>query len=989
MDILRIVQPKVGEVDDPGVIMTLEDLRRKEMAESFKLSQFVDANECLKTEPFSEKMSILSSFSEPYFVTSVPDLNDTRKRLKIGELDKFLISGGGKGKTLAKISSLPVIDNFYKAPRYRKKAGIEQYHSFQGKKTVIPVTEWHLEDCLTEDKRRCLPSSGRKTPEKTYGTFLDAHNAYTNAMKYWELDELSPSPLFQETFELIGYDLWKLHCRALVEGILAGPQIRKFILKNTQMSDIGAGLLFQQLLKHPVEVFSVDDLSLSRHSMTAFELNKTPMLQELCITNCGLGDKCEVFHGEEESHECIAQPVFYAIESSPILRVLDLSDNIFSDFTWEWLCISLEEAQELKTLRLNQCNLRPSSVSFFVTALLKIPLLQDLSLRNQMVKDEDSMRRLLNGISEHTTLAHLDIGGNLVVPGNAMIELFLTTLCLLCVHFHLNMENEDSKVLAGHFGWGGESSTIDAYGPVVAWRSLHIEHMDAWKLASEKPEREDIFTEGCWICKRCMTHTITYICCVSGPGTPYISLLPSWTNWKPVKLPRKSVTKRTMTFAADFLVPPGKNHKYLFLGNMGYLIASDSPFIECGDQEREALLATRPSSSFGWPPPRYFNQIIPKPFHYPDCTLDGHEVVKGMGPIWFPKFRGSIYKNPRSVDWRFRLSKCWQEDMTTFTFTRLVGCTHARSVKEMENSVKMRIKSRYMVLYELFYMFQGRSMLKNKLLMARNEVLDFVEELKPCYQKAKAGLSCATYVDFESCVSLTLGNNEDFITRTTFWELILQISIYTRPDLFPDDALCYFMDYVACHLAVPPLAPFPQNFMWLTPVANLFFDWRITIRKAHSIHGHNVDGIVALAQNLRLYENSFTSKHCASVFALSKWVDPSKRDEKRPYRLTLGEFQELLGRLILVRMCKTDEKRKRRKLALGLGKDKKQAKVKSLRERPDGTLMKGAELFRAAVNKVIARGASQIMQNREKAFVLRMEQVLKMVYEKVKGKMEV
>lgn len=285
-------------------------------------------------------------------------------------------------------------------------------------------------------------------------------------------------------------------------------------------------------------------------------------------------------------------------------------------------------------------------------------------------------------------------------------------------------------------------------------------------------------------------------------------------------------------------------------------------------------------------------------------------------------------------------------------------------------------------------MFQGRSQLKNKLLMARNEVCDFIDELR---QTGHRGVLAAN-VDFEELVALTLQDRE-VITRSQFWELCVQLSIYIRPDLLPEDALGYFVDYVCSALAVPPLAPFPQAFMWSVHLANLFFDWRNTIRKAHMVYGSNVDGVVAMAQNLRLYENSFTSKHCASVFALSKRVTPRDGERKRPYRLSLAEFQELLGRLILVRMCKTDEKRKRRERTIGLRKGKNEmgmeTKVMTLRERPDGSgLMRGRELFKAAIQKVQARDPAQIMENRSKAFVLRMEQVLKMVYDKVRGRME-
>merc|ERR1712150_21431 len=202
-------------------------------------------------------------------------------------------------------------------------------------------------------------------------------------------------------------------------------------------------------------------------------------------------------------------------------------------------------------------------------------------------------------------------------------------------------------------------------------------------------------------------------------------------------------------------------------------------------------------------------------------------------------------------------------------------------------------------------------------------------------------------------------------------------------DLEAPKALIYFIDYVLCTLRVPPLSPFQHHFMWLKELAALFFEWRNTIRKAHQIYGQSVDSFISLAQTLRLYENSFTSKHCASLFGLSKRVNPTSR--ARPTRLTQGEFQEALGRLILVRVCKSDEKKKRRESTMGLG-PKKAEKASKIGKDAQGNKLRGKKLFIAGARAILQQNSAQINENRKQAFMARMETLLKMVDEKVRVK---
>jgi len=945
----------------------------------------------------------LKTYPRPHDVVSIPKLEETKERLKIKELDRYLLENEAKGspQKLLKVTSMPaILNNFYNDRQEYIRQQMIAASQVRVKSppkilTKREVGPWSLDALLNPEQIAMLPEPQEEVESKR-GTFLDALDAYNAALEYAELDKITPPPLFGKTIELQGHELLFTHCQCIVAGLKAGPAVQSFIVKNTSVSDIGFAHLIASVFDHPLEIVDINDIVIGKHSMLALADTKSPMLLELKVTDCGLGNVWDILVNYDRSPIMPQSPgdipsfsiknevpLFQIIGRSLCLQHLDLSKNIFSLRAWEVLCDALEEAIELRTLVLDECGLNMISVELFVQTLDNMMMLQNLSLKHQDLDDETAFGTLLYAISNHTLIAHVNLCGNGAWTANSLGGLLSTGLCLLSCHFLWDPDHEHAERLKQRMGWEDDDAKL-GFGDAVAWRVLHVANIQTnWKLGkddgivvSDDQTELELFEGGCWLCKKCVSHSIRYIIPNSGPSTTFINLYASWNNWNPVQLPRHSVTRTKLIFAKDFLVPPGSNHLYFFEGTVGLICATDQPSRETPKSVITTFANLSASRIRPFVVPARVNHIVPVPFAIPDGSIEGDVALVRMGPVLFPKLHKQQYVYEKEfLEKQYVFRRCFDHDCRYLDLKRLCKGTN-------EESLKSILFSRYWNLFEIYTTFQGRSQLKNTLIIKRKEVFEFIEELRIIFIRN----GTLAEVDFEELNNLTFtkdGQSFDVLGRHQFLELCIRVAIFIKPELEVEKALIYFCDNIIDKLLVPPLAPFPYHYLYLTEVANLFFDWRNTLRKAHHLYAHNVDGFIALCQALRLYENSFTAKHCASVFALSKKVTIS--GSKRPFRLTMSEFQETLGRLILVRTCKTEEKKIRRRRTMGIIKLEDEFPPFS-RITIDGRVLYGKELFRAAVQAVVNRSPVQIIKNRKNAFFHRMETLLKMIDEKVRVK---
>eukprot|EP00397_Hematodinium_sp_SG-2012_P006415 GEMP01006445.1.p1 GENE.GEMP01006445.1~~GEMP01006445.1.p1 ORF type:complete len:1033 (+),score=242.21 GEMP01006445.1:44-3142(+) len=1000
----------------------------------------------LDAQAEAEHRRILQEFSRPYHLVSLPNLHDTSKRVRIADLDKFLAK---KGK-LAPLSLQEFTQFYESGDQDAKEFFVPTPKARPIPLSPTRPALWNLEHALQPDEVQLMPQRTPKlegtfldaletykrrlagyslTPEDPvliFGeileiTFCELCGPHCRAIS----DALAVGPMVKkfiirqnkicdtgvallvtaafkhpiEVFELDDAPLGKYTMKAFAKTNTS--MLMKFTVTNAGIGDvlgtweedepdnaendeshqdtaddIDAADADSGAQPNPRPAVFGDMAALSsrlpsRNLISSSTNTSDAGSRAPLNTSLDMGHffwdptKTSTAPKEEEVTGLIGKPIFDIILSSRILNALDLSSNTFSSEAWRELNMSLTLCTELETLTLDQCHLKDDSVSGLSGAIREMKKLQTLSLRTQHITADTKWLVLMRALEDHPRLAHLDVTENDSLPPSALAGVLRNALCVACVHFDWNPDLAQTQEMAAEMGWSHSD-----YGRVVAWRALHVKDMCAWQLAPGKSPEDHVFIEGCWICQKCVGLDIAWSIPESGPLVlSCVNLVPSWTRWRPISLPRAKVTSRSMSFSKAVMIPPGKENYFFFQGPAGLMYAANLPSVPTDSAVKE-MFADRDVLV-----PARINYVEPPEFTIPSETVEGKEALKKIGATLMLKpgdgVNSSEFKTRNKI-----LKQCLAEDIKAIDFSLL--CKEAE-----ENSLRRRMWSRYTTLYDLYMVYQGRGALhvkkESSLNMRMNDLWDFIEELR----QAQSANSRFAHVDYGQLVALVATGT---VTRPAFWEFLIRLSVQVYPDRGVTDAFSAFVDHCVPSVLAMPLAPFHRDYMGHADVQAKFFDWRETIKSAYSMFATSPLKFVTLTQTVRLYEKSFTAKHSASVFALSKQPAPLARTHQK---LTPSEFQEAFARLVLVKMhTGQNDKRVSQQLPL------QQSTQKSWRRRgvPQetirgplyGTTLKGADLFREVVRILVARNVTEILAARTRAFASRLESLIRLLDEKLK-----
>jgi hypothetical protein len=139
------------------------------------------------------------------------------------------------------------------------------------------------------------------------------------------------------------------------------------------------------------------------------------------------------------------------------------------------------------------------------------------------------------------------------------------------------------------------------------------------------------------------------------------------------------------------------------------------------------------------------------------------------------------------------------------------------------------------------------------------------------------------------------------INRAQFVEVLLRAAVALRGrELSTSRAFQKFTDKILVgRIMQPPLSPFPRGLaLKAGAVRDILLARRKSLRQAYERFGSNETSFQRLAQLLKLCDRSFTAKHVASIYALSR--RPVKYPTAQSSTLNYDEFSEAVARLALV-----------------------------------------------------------------------------------------
>lgn len=139
------------------------------------------------------------------------------------------------------------------------------------------------------------------------------------------------------------------------------------------------------------------------------------------------------------------------------------------------------------------------------------------------------------------------------------------------------------------------------------------------------------------------------------------------------------------------------------------------------------------------------------------------------------------------------------------------------------------------------------------------------------------------------------------ISRPQFVEVLLRAAVALRGrEPSTSGALQKFAHTIlAGRIMRPPLSAFPRGLALKAGVVrNTLLARRKSLRQAFERFGSNETSFQRLAQLLKLCDRSFTAKHVASIYALSR--RPIKHPSPQSSTLNLDEFSEAVARLALI-----------------------------------------------------------------------------------------
>lgn len=142
------------------------------------------------------------------------------------------------------------------------------------------------------------------------------------------------------------------------------------------------------------------------------------------------------------------------------------------------------------------------------------------------------------------------------------------------------------------------------------------------------------------------------------------------------------------------------------------------------------------------------------------------------------------------------------------------------------------------------------------------------------------------------------------LNRPQFIEVMVRAALEIRDwDTSTSAGIQKFADEILSkRVLVPPLSPFPRGLLLqVGEVRDTLLARRSNIREAWERFGGNEQAFQRLSKLLKLCDRSFTAKHVASIFALSKHPQTDVKSlNKLGSALAYNEFCEAIGRLALI-----------------------------------------------------------------------------------------
>jgi hypothetical protein len=141
------------------------------------------------------------------------------------------------------------------------------------------------------------------------------------------------------------------------------------------------------------------------------------------------------------------------------------------------------------------------------------------------------------------------------------------------------------------------------------------------------------------------------------------------------------------------------------------------------------------------------------------------------------------------------------------------------------------------------------------------------------------------------------------LNRPQFIEVMLRTALVLKGPHQPSTSKAFkrFSEkIIRGRIMLPPLSPFPRGLpLQVGEVCDILLARRKTIREAWERFGGSDGAFQRLAQLLKLCDRSFTAKHVASIYALSRRPQPDLKVMK-VRGLAYDEFCEAIARLALI-----------------------------------------------------------------------------------------
>jgi len=479
-------------------------------------------------------------------------------------------------------------------------------------------------------------------------------------------------------------------------------------------------------------------------------------------------------------------------------------------------------------------------------------------------------------------------------------------------------------------------------------------------LASEAAKEEKALRSWmppfCWICSQCSAVDYRWVVPDTGAGDTSgtsgarLFVRPSFADFTRVELKRERISgARRVQFSARLLVPPGE-HCHVFevvVGAKQELLCSErEPSVELMEAplkpaQQEALERVCRQNRYSGRI-NTLSKVTTEGFQIPEQDLASENLAPADFDVW-----------AEPVARQERLRQCYEVDIRHLHLSDLCH-------KDEEAEVKAVLWELYGRFYDTYAIFAGRSQWP---LIRQVDVYGFFEQAHlldrgpmATVQQASPSTSPPTspgggeaateqaevaaappppparplmLQDVQQMLLHTMaqrredsskgrrsgagaaaaaksreGSSGGTITRPQFIEVLLRAAILLSSRT-PSTALSFrrFADTIlAGRVMQAPLAPFPRGLlMEAGDLSSALLARRKTLREAWERFGGSGAAFQRLAQLLKLCDRSFTAKHVASIYGLSRRPEADFQPTKTgSSSLRYDEFCEAVARLALI-----------------------------------------------------------------------------------------